>query len=296
VVLATVLASQALPQEPPLVTLKSIHHETSDGSSQLVVEADGPLRYDYRSPDATRVRLTLMGADAAGLPERIDVGSSEIREVRVTGVTDANGSPAVQLEVDLQGPMYHQVFTRDETLVLVFRQPPIPRTAAGSERGTTPLASQPTLETEPESPPATPAAATPATDSESPSDTPPPLGEPTPPPTNSATRILDVAVDRNDGSLAVRVEADGRLRYEDFYVEDPVRLVVDLEGVVFEPAARRLAVDVGPVRCVRVAQHRIEPQPVVRLVIDLDNQLAYQMLEGSQTLTVLLEMPASHPG
>jgi len=301
--LAAASGGRASAQNADVVTLRDIRHEVSEGTTRVVVEADGPLRYDYRSPDASQVRLTLAGADPAGLPERIAIDSSEVREVRIASVVDAGGAAAVRLEVDLQGPMYHQVFTKGQTLVLVFRQPPPSRATPGPEtvEPRSPLppssptvpASSPDAELEPGL--AAGEAASPAASAGT-GDEPESLAEPAAAPAASpATQVLGISVDRNDGSLAVRVKANGRLRHEEFFVEAPDRLVVDFEGAVFEATRARQVVDEGPVRRVRLAQHSLGERPVTRLVIDLTSRVAYEIVEGPQALTVLVDIPAGEP-
>lgn len=84
-----------------------------------------------------------------------------------------------------------------------------------------------------------------------------------------AEYLRDVDVAASAGTTVVTLAGDGSFRYSTFAVEDPRRFVVDLDGVVnlTEPYSTRP--EQGGVRQVRVAQHRLEPEPVTRVVVDL---------------------------
>ena len=75
----------------------------------------------------------------------------------------------------------------------------------------------------------------------------------------------------------VTIESDGALAANHFLTEDPLRLVVDIDGLELSPALRELVGQVRPedpfIAAVRIGQYR--PR-VVRLVLDLKQPVAPQ--------------------
>ncbi|HYK03030.1 MAG TPA: type IV pilus secretin PilQ [Thermoanaerobaculia bacterium] len=87
----------------------------------------------------------------------------------------------------------------------------------------------------------------------------------------SVKRIDAVA---NDGGVEVRISGDGQLEYKAFRLENPSRLVIDLEGVKNSAVRNAVTVDDDVVKRVRVAQF----QPTVaRVVVDLASKAEYDI-------------------
>jgi type IV pilus assembly protein PilQ len=78
----------------------------------------------------------------------------------------------------------------------------------------------------------------------------------------------------NDGGVEVRIAGDGQLKYKAFRLENPSRLVIDLEGVKNSAAKSAVAVDDAIVKRVRVAQ--FQPN-VARVVVDLAQKAEYDI-------------------
>jgi len=120
-----------------------------------------------------------------------------------------------------------------------------------------------------------------------------PLPEPDAP---VATRVFEVAFTDDEGGLAIRIPANGRLAYQAFFTEEgPLRMVLDLEGTESRPLFQRLDVGVGPVKRVRVGQHQAEPIPVVRVVIELEERVAHRFEADAGGLTIHFDGVAVEP-
>ena len=94
-------------------------------------------------------------------------------------------------------------------------------------------------------------------------------------------RTIDARV--ADDAVEVRITADGSLKYKAFRLENPSRLVIDLDGV--KNGVKKSAVDVDDdvVKRVRVAQF----QPTVaRVVIDLTRKTEYSIDPDGDVLRV----------
>jgi type IV pilus assembly protein PilQ len=98
------------------------------------------------------------------------------------------------------------------------------------------------------------------------------------------------------GQLSFTIKADGTLRYQDFFLGNPDRLVVDFVDVVSRAALRNMEVNEAPVRKVRLAQFSAASPKVARLVLDLSARAPYRIVEGSDGLKIVFgEGEAPHP-
>jgi type IV pilus assembly protein PilQ len=114
------------------------------------------------------------------------------------------------------------------------------------------------------------------------------VAEPTPiveeVPLPRARSVKSIGARTTDGQVEVRIAADGELKYKAFRLENPSRLVIDLDGVKSSVAKNNVAVNDDVVKRVRVAQF----QPTVaRVVVDLAHEAEYEILATGDALRVL---------
>src|SRR5262249_36779372 len=149
----------------------------------------------------------------------------------------------------------YQIFSKDKSLNLVFE-----RAAEAAARPTEvpvarvePPAVRPAPVQQPAPAPApqaaAPAAAPPAAPVVTAAAAAP---QPAPPAGPRAQRILNVTQGTEMGQLAFTIKADGTLRYQDFFLGNPDRLVVDFVDVTSRAPIRNMEVNEGPVRKVRL--------------------------------------------
>jgi type IV pilus secretin PilQ/predicted competence protein len=303
VIMTAGVAPGATAQEPNTVALTEIRQERAERSTRLVVDSTGPLAYTHYSPDPLTLVVDVPEVDASRLPSKMDVGSREVETVRVTAMARADGRSLARIEVRLASLVPYQIYTKDRTLHLVFERAPeaAAKTAAPAEPA---AASVETAVAPPDAAPAaapepgparwqplkpqvvegtveveTPAPAAPAP--AAPSEPAPVLsGRP-------ASRILAVTHDQEKGQLAVTVRGDGRLRYQDFFLGNPDRLVVDFTDVVSRAALRSVEVNRDPVRKIRMAQFSVASPRIARLVLDLSARTPYRIVEGSDGVKIV---------
>ena len=101
------------------------------------------------------------------------------------------------------------------------------------------------------------------------------------------------------GNLAVTVRADGSLRYQDFFLGNPDRLVVDFKDVTSRAPMRSLEVNQAPVRKVRLAQFSAADPKVARLVLDLSSRAPYRIVDAADGVKIVFgeggQAPAPAP-
>jgi len=87
----------------------------------------------------------------------------------------------------------------------------------------------------------------------------------------------------------VVISMEGQAEYRDFTMDGPSRLVVDLMNARHAlPKENYLDLNRGGVRSIRTSQYS---ENIVRVVIELDQVVGYQMLPGDGELRVVLENP-----
>jgi type IV pilus secretin PilQ/predicted competence protein len=274
------LAAPAWTEARAAVTISEIRPERTDRATRVVVACTGPLAYTYYSPDPLTLVIDIPEVDASKVPARLDVGTPEVESVRVTTLARADGRSLARLEVRLASLVPYQIYSTDQSLNLVFERPaqaaqkaePVPAAAA-------PAAAQPAPE-----PPAPVAAASEPKPAEvvraEPEAAPAPAGP-------RATRILAVTPGEESGKLAVTIRADGTLKYQDFFLGNPDRLVVDFAGVMSRASVRALDVQQAPVKKIRLAQFSASSPKIARLVLDLSSRAPYHIVDGRDGVKIV---------
>jgi type IV pilus assembly protein PilQ len=266
------------------ISISDIRQESTDRSTRLTVECSGPMAYTTYSPDPLTLVVDIPEVDASKVPARINVGTREVESLRVTTLSRADGRSMTRLEVRLASLAPYKVFSKDRTLNLVFERGGVAASAPKIEAPAPPPveAREPAIEPPPqpaETKAHAPAAEEPAAKTEAPTPSTVVRGP--------AQRILGVSHAMEQGQLAITVRADGSLRYQDFFLGNPDRLVLDFKDVTSRVAVKALDVAQGPVRKVRIGQFSVASPKVARLVLDLASRSPYRIVEGHDGLKVV---------
>ena len=127
---------------------------------------------------------------------------------------------------------------------------------------------------------------------EAPTQAPPPSPEPAAPLPQAEGRVKGVDYQPQDGQAGILVRTSGQVTYSVSEVATPPGLILDVAGAVIDPEAAKV-LDVrqlpGPVQRIRAAQHRLEPDKVVRIVADLKGQVSYDVVQSPQGIRVALK-------
>jgi type IV pilus assembly protein PilQ len=94
-------------------------------------------------------------------------------------------------------------------------------------------------------------------------------------------------VDRDgNGRPVVTLTGSGPMAYTTLELENPQRLVIDLKSTVSRLDHNQVSVDQGGVLRVRAGQFRRSPEPVSRVVFDLDGPVPYQIEADGDALKI----------
>ncbi len=307
---APVQADDAIP------ALSGLRQENTDRATRLVLESTGPLAYTYFSPDPLTLVVDIPDVDASRLAARTVIGTAEVESVQVTPMARADGRSLARLEVRLANLVPYQIYSKDRALNLVFQRKEAALADAPPLAAPVAVAAEQPSEAQPAD--AAPDSA-PAAEEAEPSRVaraepavvePEPAAVSTPPthvaeapvaviPARAATQVLSITADMHEGRLEISVRADGRIDYQDFFLGNPDRLVVDLKDVTTRAARRVLDVNQGPVVKVRVAQFSAANPRVARLVADLSSRAPYRIVDAADGLKIIFgegspAAPAAH--
>ncbi len=101
----------------------------------------------------------------------------------------------------------------------------------------------------------------------------------------AATRLDEIIVAPGGDGATIRLAGDGEFPYTTFVLDAPKRFVLDLPGVTNRTKRPSIAGG-GPVDRVRVAQFRGAPDPVARVVFDLNSDQAPRISRLGNTLVI----------
>jgi type IV pilus assembly protein PilQ len=277
-VAAVVLGQPTSAQDRGPLVISDIRQESDGRSTRLAVECSGPLAYTYYSPDPLTLVVDVPEVDASKVPARINVGTREVESLRVTSLARADGRSLARIEVRLASLVPYQIFSKDKTLNMVFERPgELAQQASAPAAAPEPPRAAAVADAEPVA-----AAPRPEARASEPERAPAPAVNAGP-----AGRILGVSQAHEGAQLAITVKADGALDYQDFFLGNPDRLVVDFKGVVSRSPIRSLDVNQGPVRKVRLGQFSANDPKVARLVMDLNERSPYRIVEGNDGVKIV---------
>lgn len=101
-----------------------------------------------------------------------------------------------------------------------------------------------------------------------------------------ASRLYAVDARQSGAATIVQVSGDGEFNYSMFRLPDPPRFVVDLTGVINTSSASSIEVDSDLVGRIRVGQFKPRPDPVSRVVFDLNTDSIPQIQRSADGLTI----------
>jgi type IV pilus assembly protein PilQ len=230
---------------PPQASLQAI--AASGSANQLLLRVHGTYSFQTVQATADTVLVDLKGVRAPeGVAREGHWAEGVLSGYRIVSYTDASGERVVRVQLDLRHSVPFNAQQERAGLRLVFGEAP----------GTTSVAEQ----RPPDAVPA-PAAHTPV----EPASRDLPQGSPSGEALVSGISITTGAA----GETFVEISTTHPTPYKVLRLDDPARLVVDLEGAEKGAVEPSYAAQSGLLKAVRVGQFRSEKPAVVRVVADL---------------------------
>ena len=272
--------------EGPLRRVAAVVLGRSEGLlARLELEFTGPVAYRIRQSG----RWLVLSADVAGPQSPVVVGTIETTEPPPELLASSESpAPAAPAAPPAPAP------TPRPTASAPAAPAPMPPPATSASAAPPPAAAAPAVPPPP-APAPRPAAPAPA----APPAPPPAASAPavTAPPAPPGPRVASVPPARvarvrritpagRPDEVQVAVEADGPLTPRVFVLSDPLRLVVDFENAATDLGQVSIPTGGGLVARVRSAQLRVDPTPIVRVVLDLLKPLPYRVEPHAGGVTI----------
>jgi type IV pilus assembly protein PilQ len=275
-------AGSAQPSEPAQARLdasysariEAIVPEVTPDRTRVELHCNAPLLYTSYAPDDHSLVLEIRDVDTQALPPVTLVEGDVVGEVHVNTEALSKSSSMTHIEFTGVNALRHSLRSQGTHLVVEFF--PSPRASLAVEPAPEPEIEEERLRVP--APVPAPAPAEPAVEA------------------SPAASLLGVDPVAAEGQARILLRGDGRFHYQAFTLESPDRLVLDLVGVRNHIGNLRLPVDAAPVRRARVSQFKDEPQEVSRVVLDLTEPATYRVIEGANSLEVILAPAAPDQG
>jgi type IV pilus assembly protein PilQ len=245
-------------------------NEDADGA-RVVLSADAPLLYTAYEPRPDLLVVDLPGADlSAGF---VPPGTgSLVTAIRAEPVLEM-GKKMTRISVTHQAGVRSDVRSVGRGLAISFEPPAAaePETRAQAAPAAVPPADASS---------AAPLAALVAAEE---------IARPAPPQGELAHQLEEVRVSGESArEVTVALLGDGVFQPQDFLLENPPRLVIDLPGVKNQVRRRVVPVKSLLVSRVRVSQFQSLPDPVTRVVLDLARPLPHVLVANGERLAIVV--------
>ncbi|HET6373672.1 MAG TPA: AMIN domain-containing protein, partial [Candidatus Polarisedimenticolia bacterium] len=246
--------------------IESITAESEAGMTRVVIKGDHPLSYTSYDPDAATLVLELPGVSLGQIQPVITVGTPQLTRIETTETPTAGGGAHTRIELAGRNSATTRIEPHGADLVIFLE-------GTGNVEASTGMMNEPGT-----------GMAAPMGDA--------PMAQMAPMPTapkNPASHLTDIQIEVTKQAPVVTLEADGELQFSSFEMENPPRLVLDLQGVTKAMKARKLPVGSGGVDQVRVSQFATAPEMVTRVVIDMTHRGEYTFTPGDNSLSITFD-------
>jgi hypothetical protein len=277
------------------VSIHAVRYHVEPGRTRVWFETSGTILYTQYSPDPLTLVIDLPGVDVSGIAERTVVGSREVESVLVARLEGLNGKSLSRIEIKLGSLVPYQISATQRVLTVVFEgagatepQTEIPAEAEAPAARDEPIQST-RLADESSGQAEGQEESAEAETSDEVGEI--PAAEPAPEPDYSsytpAAFVDSVRHSVDDDLLTVTVEADGRLNYTSFRLDNPKRLVFDFANVTNRVRQATMNVEAVGIHRIRIAQYRSASPRITRVVFDLEDDVQHRSVERGDVLEIL---------
>jgi type IV pilus secretin PilQ/predicted competence protein len=250
--------------------------EDSDGA-RLVLSSDSPLVYTAYEPRPDLLVVELPGASLSESFSAPAASGSLVTSVRVEPMVEM-GKQLTRLSIAHREGLHYDVRTVGQGLAIALD------VSSATALTDTTAAAEVAVGAAPATPAATPA---PVATSQAATAV-PARGE-------IAHVLEEVRVASEAESVTVSLLGDGLFQPREFVLDNPPRVVVDLPGIHNEVKRRTVTVKSSLVSRVRISQFQTAPEPVTRVVLDLNRPLPHVVQADGERLAVVVgtSLPAA---
>ncbi len=239
------------------VIIQAIECSQNGETTECVIRANIPFEYTSYDPDPGTLIIEIPEGNIDALPALMEKKTDHVKEVRAKKITGKEGDFSIgRIEFSYSADARHSLFTHGNTLSV---------TVEGSKA----------TEEIQEEVPVLAAAHNETYDRWEEPDVP------------YASSIRTLAIDdQEDSYTEITIEGDGKLVYESFTIEDPDRIVFDIQNVSMLLPGKSFDVNGPYVERVRASQYRYAPEKVARVVFDLKEVVPYDVSQSNNQIKV----------
>lgn len=234
--------------------IEGVEHQTGEGYTEIMIQANSPFEYTSYDPDPGMLIIEIPEGDVSHIPSPLDITTPQVTGISVKTINGAQGGFFIgRFEVTYHPEAQHTISMLGNTLHI--RMDYLPEHSADAE-----VEEAKGLE-------------------EAQKTTPQELPE--------AAQVYGMRVDDSHPSyLDITIIGDGKLSYNDFKIEDPFRVVIDLENISMNLANKNYEVNNPYVEKVRTGQFQIVPEKIGRVVFDMKEYCSYEITPAGNSLKV----------
>ncbi len=245
------------------LSIKGVEHQMGEGYTEIMIQANAPFEYTSYDPDPGMLIIEIPEGDVNNIPNSIDINTPQVTGLKVKTINGAQGGFFIgRFEITYHPEAQHTLSMAGNDLhIRIDYQPDnyadveMKEEKAQEEAQETPYAKQAEETNQQELP--------------------------------RAAQVYGMRVDDSHPSyLDITILGDGKLSYHDFQVEDPYRIVIDLENISMNLANKNYEVNNPYVEKVRTGQFQIVPEKIGRVVFDMKNPCSYEITHAGNSLKV----------
>ena len=262
------------------VIIKAIEHSESGGSTELVIRANIPFEYTSYDPDPGTLVVEIPEGNIESLPPELNLDTSLVKNVKVKKIAGKGGDFFIgRVEVTYSADSRHTISMEGSDLHIRMEKKKIAAEAAGVGNETAQVNDkQGSLQTEPTQMTGKKESAWSEESGMA-----------------AASRVSKINIyDQNDSYTEVVIEADGKLAYKSLKLDDPERMVIDIQNVSMLLPGTHYSVKGPFVDKVRTSQYKTSPERIARIVFDLKKDVPFDISQSDNLLKVRFsEIPES---
>jgi len=275
---------------PALMSLTAIELE-SVPTPRLILRTTATPAYTSYSPTPDTFVVDLTGASKAATLSLPAILPPSVSSVSADEVTEM-GNRLTRVTLHLTQPVSLEAAAAEKSVAIGLPAAPATSVAAATEPPLPPVTAVPQP---PAEAPKVEAKLEPKVE---------PLPEPAKPvaepnvtteaiPALKAKVLKGVSTSGSGSTLEVRLTGDGEIAYNAFKLEKPSRIVLDLQGVKNATSKSSITVTDPHVKKIRISQFKSAPDPVTRVVLDLDSSLDFKVTNAADNLVVSFGGPSA---
>lgn len=238
-----------------VLNIKGVEHQIGDGFTEIMIRANTPFEYTSYDPDPGVLIIEIPEGDVSSLPNFIDLNTSQVKGLNIKTIDGTQGGFFIgRFEIEFHPGAQHTISMEGSDLRVRIE-----------------WESEVYAEADVKGPKSEQEAINPAYSQQKDKED---VRSALP----KASQIYGMRIDDSHPSyLDITIIGNGELSYHDFQIENPDRVVIDLEHILMNLANKSYDVSNAYVERVRTGQFQVVPEKIGRVVFDMKQPCPYEI-------------------